>query len=738
MKFRSFILSAAAAVMAFAACENEAQNLGSPDIAISTTEMTFESESDSQELTVRATRDWWIETEADWVIVDPESGSASADEQKVTVTVLDNDGLDREASIRFTVSMKSKYLKVTQSGPEGSAADRVVYSNDFQISKTTEKPYLDESLSIWDNKKGSGIELVEYAVGGKMSVRTTGKLSNDEGDFSHYAGSGGNKVFFGAATSVFKIQNITLPSSESIYKLSFGGQKYGQEEPDNTFSFEEFKVYLSKDSQTWVPLTMSYAEGADLVGDWNQFFASFTVPAGTSTLGIAFVCSASSLYSLDDVLLEIGTEAGQTIDFANGIEISGTTVIDGSGNGSGGGSGEVGDLPEGTGEGTLANPYDAAKATKVTSELPSDGTKSGVYVKGTIKSIKEVSTQYGNASYYITDADGAANFYVFRGKYLDNASFTSEGQIKVGDEVVVYGDLLNYMGNTPELAQGNYIVKLNGEGSGEFVVPESKGTKTVAEFLEAADTENYYTLSGTVSAFGSTHCDFNLEDTSGSVYVYSVLPQSKSTWASKITDGGTITIYGKYKYYDGGGDATKAKHEVVDAYIVSYTPGEGGEVVTPPAGEAGEFDSEISWTLGSASYDNTSTGNSAQKATVNGVTVSNLLKFGKGSDASKATAGAATLHVPAGTAKIGFYAVGWKNTTVPVKFSVGGTEIATISAKPNNGASGNPSYTMTVTDADYYEVDIPSSEAVDVKVETYDTAGLNHRAILFAIKPLTE
>ena len=232
-------------------------------------------------------------------------------------------------------------------------------------------------------------------------------------------------------------------------------------------------------------------------------------------------------------------------------------------------------------------------------------TKSGVYVKGIIKSIKEVSTSYGNASYYLTDEEGVANFYVFRGKYLNEEKFTSEDQIKVGDEVVVFGDLINYMGKTPELSQGNYIVTLNGEGSGEFVAPESQGEKTVADFITAADVDNYYTLSGVVSNYSSSYCSFDLTDESGTVYVYSVLSQSKSQWASQIANGGTITIYGKYAYYDGGGDETKAKHEVVDAYIVSYTPGEGGDDTT--GGDAGSYEPDgITWTLGTNAYDTVS------------------------------------------------------------------------------------------------------------------------------------
>ena len=115
-------------------------------------------------------------------------------------------------------------------------------------------------------------------------------------------------------------------------------------------------------------------------------------------------------------------------------------------------------------------------------------------------------------------------------------------------------------------------------GGGTTTVPESKGQKTVEEFIAAADTQNYYELTGTVSGFNSKYCSFDLTDATGKIYVYSVLSASKSEWADKISNGGTVTIYGKYEYY-----AQKSQHEVVDAYIVSFTSDGGGN-------EGGETD----------------------------------------------------------------------------------------------------------------------------------------------------
>lgn len=119
------------------------------------------------------------------------------------------------------------------------------------------------------------------------------------------------------------------------------------------------------------------------------------------------------------------------------------------------------------GEGTADSPYNVGKAM---AEIEKTGaTATGeVFVKGVIAKIKEVSPSYGNATYYITDdgymPEGKDESYlqVFRGKWFGGENFTSENQIKVGDEVVVKGTLVKYNDKTPEVNQGNEIVLLNG------------------------------------------------------------------------------------------------------------------------------------------------------------------------------------------------------------------------------------------------------------------------------------
>ncbi len=97
-------------------------------------------------------------------------------------------------------------------------------------------------------------------------------------------------------------------------------------------------------------------------------------------------------------------------------------------------------------------------------------------------------------------------------------------------------------------------------------------SKTVAEFIAAANTSTYYKLKGTVSGFNSTYCSFDITDETGSIYVYSVTSESKTAYVDKIKNGGTVEIAGKYAYY-----SAKEQHEVVDAQILSYEDGD----VTP-------------------------------------------------------------------------------------------------------------------------------------------------------------
>lgn len=109
--------------------------------------------------------------------------------------------------------------------------------------------------------------------------------------------------------------------------------------------------------------------------------------------------------------------------------------------------------------GTAEDPYSVADVLKYISNLGTATSTEDVYVKGIISSISEVSTSYGNATYFIKDEGIENEVKVFRGLYLNGAKFTSADQIGVGDKVVVVGKVLDYNG-TPEVNLGNKIVSI--------------------------------------------------------------------------------------------------------------------------------------------------------------------------------------------------------------------------------------------------------------------------------------
>jgi hypothetical protein len=127
-------------------------------------------------------------------------------------------------------------------------------------------------------------------------------------------------------------------------------------------------------------------------------------------------------------------------------------------------------------KGTLANPYTPAEAAAAvaglswTSNTEYESTDD-VYMKGKICRIADKGTfteggTYGNASFFLSgDGTGDGEFQVYRALYLGNKKFEAgQTDIKVGDEVIICGKLMNYKGNTPETVSGKaYVYSLNGK-----------------------------------------------------------------------------------------------------------------------------------------------------------------------------------------------------------------------------------------------------------------------------------
>lgn len=243
---------------------------------------------------------------------------------------------------------------------------------------------------------------------------------------------------------------------------------------------------------------------------------------------------------------------------------------------------QAGGLELEKGDGSKEKPYLASQAAEECAKLESGATTSEkVYVKGYIKKLasghESAVSQYGNGLFYITDdpeGQVTPDFYCFQVYYLEGNKFTSADQVKVGDEVVVYGQLTNYNGTYETVGKGAaYVYSHNGntkyEG-GEIEDPSTVKQITCAQFIEKADPNTTYRLVGQVtSSVNTSYCSFDMNDGTGTVVVWTV--NNKAEWGSVVKMGGTVTVRGKYYKFENGGTV---KHEMIDAYIEDFKEGE--------------------------------------------------------------------------------------------------------------------------------------------------------------------
>lgn len=738
MRIRTLISgSLALAAMLFAqSCGDKNEPEGLPEINLSKNVIEFQQEASSETIKVASTRQWFLSNCPEWIAVDPQNGK-DPNGMDVTISVLGNTGLDREAALKFSIGYDTKTLTVKQKGT-GSAADAIVYANDFDKTEATKTfgtgtswPYLDQ-FDGWKNASGTGIGAETYSFSG-MSARAN---STSNSNYSDYKGSGSNNLFFGSS-AYFSIQGIKLPSDVN-YSLTFGAEKYNKDN-GSLFKHDEFHVYVSNDAKKWVEIEYTFPSG-DKEGRWDLATSNFTVPNGTSSLSIYVKTDVASSYRLDDLKLSVAAEAGTVIDFSKGVDL-----------GTGGG-----ETPEPTpGAGTIAEI--AAGAENAAIDLK-DVLVTGVTLK----------------SYVITDATGSILVFA-----------NADPKVKVGDKINVTGTTGKHNGLMQITTPTATVVS-----SGNTVTYPAPLELTEAKMKEDAPTAvTYVSFTGTVKKSGKFYnifvgsytakdlsCSYYTGDMEGFVgsdikvegwYVggnphYQVVATkveevvsdtpkfsvSTETLTAKAADKSvSFDVRGNVKWTvasdnaaykvspesgDGKGTVTVsfAENTTDKDVTVKLTVSTTAEVATKSytvtlthkgvsAAGTEDFSSSVEWTLGTNAF--------SEKATINDVEDVPVLKIG-----SSKKAGTATLKIPAGTTKVSFYGVTWKGKTATLKASVGETQVATQALTANEGATGTAPYKLTVEDTDKYTITLPAKLEADTDVTVTTTT--NARALLFAIR----
>ena len=234
------------------------------------------------------------------------------------------------------------------------------------------------------------------------------------------------------------IYNVTVSGSSNKF-LQFSEAKFYKDAASgNTPSITADNVNIAYDETGGV---IAYTienevEGgsvnATTTADWISFDPSFNSP-------IAFSCEANE-----------GGERTATVtltySYGDSESVTKNVTVTQAGN------------PNAPG--TENNPYTVAQARAA---IDANTGVTGVYATGIVSEIvTPLNTQYGNISYNIS-VDGtttADQLQAFRGKSYNGEKFTSADDIKVGDEVVVYGNLKKY-NTTYEFDADNQLVSLN-------------------------------------------------------------------------------------------------------------------------------------------------------------------------------------------------------------------------------------------------------------------------------------
>lgn len=814
MKLRKLFLTVLAGAALLTACDKKEVDLGPAKLTVNPTDVAFEQDMDSKDISLVATRDWAVTGLPDWIALSKESGAANPDAQKVVISVTQNEGYNRSATLTFSIGFARSVLHVSQAGPDGEV-------DNGDGSKTN--PYNVE-----------GVIAFVTALGDKESennVYVKGKISAISEEYSTQYGNGaftisddgttespqftayrvlylGNKKFASGDTQIKvgddvilygKVVNYKGNTPETAQGAAFlfslngvdkGGDGGSTGDAKGTGTLEDpynpAGAAAAVASLTWTDKdNYEKTEPVYIKGKISKVSTSFEASGNYGNASFTIVDEADGTGSFEvfqtyylgnrqwktgdteikenDVVIVYGpimNYKGNTPETVGKgasyiYSLNGTT----DGGGQGGGTG----TPSGTG--VKDDPYNVAAAVAAVKDLTwtsnTDFQKVGpFYVKGKVSSVKfAFDAEHGTATFNISD-DGtttAAQFACYSVKYFDGAAWVEGNtQVTVGADVVIYGELQNYKGNTPETVTGSYVVSISGGSdvppvSHDGLTPETAFTASEANAWIMANIEgngntgeNKYYVKGKIQRFyqkSGADQNFAADATyhQASFYITDDGAENKekefeafqinylagATFdPSKDTDvkvGDEVVIYGPLAKYNTTAETTGKGA----AYLYSLNGGgQGGG-----GGQTGEFSVESNVTLTKGANCNDDNKLNVKYNDKEYSLVANL-KFG-----TSKLYGDGTIKLPAGTTTLNFFAIGWKGADATLQFTIGET-VKTVNVAGNDGASGGGPYDVTVTNSDHFTITLDAALAAETvaKVETIDGDNKNFRAFIFGVQ----
>ena len=236
------------------------------------------------------------------------------------------------------------------------------------------------------------------------------------------------------------------------------------------------------------------------------------------------------------------------------------------------------------GGGETPTPTEAQTVTVAAFNAAAESTDVWYQLTGTVKNLKD-GDQYGN--FDLVDETGSVYVYGLLsekgGEKKKFQELAATKGIKEGSKITIIGNRGSYTnkttGETKIEVLNAYFVSIENSGeSGGTTGADGSTIITVANFNAAAEsTTVWYQLTGTIKNLkdGDQYGNFDLEDNTGSVYVYGVLSEKggekkkfqELVTAKGIANGKTITIVGNRGSYTNK-TTGETKIEVTNAYFI--------------------------------------------------------------------------------------------------------------------------------------------------------------------------
>ena len=579
---KKIILSILACAAVLIGCTpEEPVNPGDLDIDVVPSLLNFDGKTaGSAEIEVTAKAAWSVsvpEAAAEWLTVNPTSGGAGT--VKVTVSVLVGGDAARSAEVVFKAGNDKKILSVNQ---EGGVVWGTV-DNPYTCAKACEF-----CATLADKAKGpkevyvKGIITKIVEPYGTQYGNATFFMSDDGTENSpqfevYRALYFDNKKYDNTAD-----KNISIGDQVVVYGMimNYGGQAETSQNEAYLVSLEAGTLPVLSVSTKEITVAASDTQASFEV-DVKNISGGWTV--STDAAWITDYTKSGTESGKVEIKFEANTAAERTAEFV--VKAAGVADV----------TVKLTQL-EYQENGTAEKPYTAAEALAVINALE-DGAKTPaeVYVQGVISSIKEVSAQYGNATYNISATGADQDFItVFRGKYLEGAAFTDESQLAVGDVVVVKGQLQKYVKNgamTPQVATGSALVSL------DRPLNVAKALEEINKLNDGQTADEVVLLRGIVvgdngidTAYGNA--TFKLSDDGSDASAVTVF-RAKSFDNEKFTTndvfkkGDILIVKGQLQKYVKNGAMTP---ELCKGWLVAVQPGEGGSASESPELYLNEFD----------------------------------------------------------------------------------------------------------------------------------------------------